>query len=281
VHELFCLAVWPDHPLSRPVAGTVENVQRFSREDLLGFVADRYRPDRIVLAAAGRLKHDDLVELAASHLGNLGGASRAAVLTAPGTAPGLHVREKGLEQAHLCLGCKGIGLLDPDRYVVQLLNLALGGSMSSRLFQEIRERRGRAYSVYSFLSAYADAGYVGVYVGTSPQWVPEVVDVSLAEIDRLCRDGLDSEELVRTRNQMKGSVLLSLETSDSRMYRLARNELYFGRDVPLAEVATAIDAVTNDDVVRVARRLFWPRRMTLTVLGNIQSAQLDASVLHG
>src|SRR5262249_56346614 len=167
----------------------------------------------------------------------------------------------------------------PERYTAQLLNLALGGGMSSRLFQEIRERRGRAYTVYSFLSSYVDAGYVGVYVGTSPPWVREVVEVALAEIDRVCDAGLEADELTRTRNQMKGSVLLSLETSDSRMSRLARNELYFGRDIPLDEVAERIDAVSNEDVVRVAQRLFRPRRMTLTVLGNVDPSALDAAVL--
>lgn len=280
VHELFNLALWPDHPLARPVAGTVENVERFSRGDLLGFIAQRYRPDRIVLAAAGNLRHDAFVAMAERYFGTLDGVSADSATTAPAAVPGLHLREKPLEQAHLCLGCGGISVVDTDRYTVQLINLALGGGMSSRLFQEIRERRGRAYSVYSFLSSYCDAGYVGVYVGTSPQWVPEVVAVSLAEIDRLCEHGLEADELVRTRHQMKGGVLLSLETSDSRMYRLARNELYFGRDIPLAEVAACIDAVTNEDVIRVARRLFRPRRMTLTVLGSVAPSALDPGMLQ-
>ena len=193
----------------------------------------------------------------------------------------MSLHEKALEQVHLCLGGPGIGQGDPDRYAAHVLNLALGGGMSSRLFQEIRERRGRAYSVYSFLSSYLDAGYLGIYIGTSAEWAREVVDVALAEIDRLQRDGLTDAELVRARNQMKGNMLLGLETSDSRMSRLARNEIYYGREVPVSEVAAAIDAVANDDVVRVAARLFRPGERALTVLGDVQHSGIDSGTLDG
>src|SRR6185295_15706489 len=144
------------------------------------------------------------------------------------------------------------------RYPAHLLNVALGGGMSSRLFQEIRERRGKAYTVYSFLSSYLDAGYLGVYCGTSPEWTREVIDVIRAELTRAARDGLSAAELGRAKTQMKGNLLLGLETSDSRMSRIAKNMIYFGRDVPLEEVAASIDAVTNDDIGRVAARLFRP-----------------------
>jgi predicted Zn-dependent peptidase len=162
-----------------------------------------------------------------------------------------------------------------------VLNLALGGGMSSRLFQEIRERRGKAYTVYSFLASYIDAGYAGVYVGTSPEWVAEVVDVIRAELARVTRDGLTDAELTRARNQMKGNILLGLETSDSRMSRIAKNAIYFGRDVPLEEVAAAVDAVTNDDVLRVCQRLFQPRSLALTVLGDLKGHRLDEAALAG
>src|SRR5262245_27106769 len=270
VHELFNLAVWPGHSLSRPIAGTVDNVQRFSRDDLLGFIAQRYRPDRIVLAAAGKLRHDALVEMATRHFGALNGASQAPTMAPPVAATGFQVHQKALEQVHLCVGCAGIPLVDPDRYTAQLLNLALGGGMSSRLFQEIRERRGRAYTVYSFLSSYVDAGYVGTYVGTSAEWVREVVDIIRAEQRRTAREGLAAAELVRVKNQMKGSMLLGLETSDSRMSRIAKNMIYFGRDVPLEEVAASIDRVTNDDILRVAQRVFPAGAFGLTVLGDMK-----------
>src|SRR5262249_2907653 len=149
------------------------------------------------------------------------------------------------------------------------------------LFQEIRERRGKAYTVYSFLTSYLDAGYAGVYVGTSAEWAREVVEVICAELERVRRDGLGSAELARVKNQMKGNIVLGLETSDSRMSRIAKNEIYFGRDGPLEEVAAAVDAVTNDDVRRVAARLFQPGTLALTVLGDLKAHPLDDGVLAG
>jgi len=197
----------------------------------------------------------------------------------PEPRAGVSVHEKRLEQVHLCLGTPGIAQTDAERYAAHLVNLALGGGMSSRLFQEIRERRGKAYTVYSFLSSYCDAGYTGVYVGTSAEWTREVVEVIRGELARVARDGLAPDELLRAKNQMKGSLLLGLETSDSRMSRIAKNEIYFGRDVPLEEVAAGIDAVTNDDVLRISRRLFRPEALALTVLGDLKGHALGDEVL--
>ncbi|MFN8545862.1 MAG: pitrilysin family protein [Candidatus Binatia bacterium] len=281
VHDLFNQAFWPGHPLARPIAGTAETVSRLTRADFLAFLETRYRPNRVLVAAAGRLRHDDLAVAVAQQLDGLRGAATVVDGGRPEARAGASVHAKPLEQVHLCFGVPGIAQADPDRYPAHVLNLALGGGMSSRLFQEIRERRGKAYSVYSFLSAFADAGYVGVYVGTSAESVQEVIAVVAAEIDRMARDGLTADELIRTRNQMKGNLLLGLETSDSRMSRIAKNELYFGRDVPIEEISANIDAVTSDDVVRVAERLFRPRRLALTVLGDLRGGTVDESVLFG
>lgn len=279
VHDLFNLAFWPDHPLSRPIAGTAESVSRFTRDDFVRFFQARYRPNRILIAGAGRLRHEDLVDMAARHFDGLTGSADGYGDAGPVARSGLTVHEKALEQVHLCLGTPGIAQTDPDRYAVHILNMALGGGMSSRLFQEVREKRGRAYTVYSFLSSYSDAGYVGVYVGTSAEWTREVVEVIRQEVDRLSRDGLTPAELLRTKNQMKGNMLLGLESSDSRMSRVAKNEIYFGRDVPVDEVAAGIDAVTNDDVVRVGSRLLRPGRFALTVLGDLKGEEIDPGVL--
>jgi predicted Zn-dependent peptidase len=281
VHELFNLAFWPGHPLSRPIAGSAQSVSRFHREDFLGFLDARYRPDRILIAAAGDLAHAELVQVAERNFGALAGSAPTPDGGPPEARPGVSVHQKDLEQVHLCLGTPGIAQTDPDRYAAHLLNVALGGGMSSRLFQEIRERRGKAYTVYSFLSSYLDAGYTGVYVGTSAEWVREVVEVIRAELERVTRDGLTPAELGRVKTQMKGNMLLGLETSDSRMSRLAKNAIYFGRDVTLDEVAAAIDGVTNADVVRVCRRLFQPRSLALTVLGDLKGTGLDDEVLRG
>jgi len=280
VHELFNLAFWPGHPLSRPIAGTAESVGRFSRDDFLSFLGVRYRPDRILIAGAGNLRHDELVSVAARSFGELGGRASFVDGGPPQPQAGLWVHEKGLEQVHLCLGAPGIAQGDADRYAAHLLNLAIGGGMSSRLFQEIRERRGKAYTVYSFLASYLDVGYVGVYVGTSAEWVREVVEVIRGELGRVARDGLAEAELARVKNQMKGNMLLGLETSDSRMSRIAKNEIYFGRDVPIEEVARGIDGVGNEDIVHVAKRLFRPGTLALTVLGDLRGEKLNDEVLR-
>jgi predicted Zn-dependent peptidase len=281
VHELFNLSFWPGHPLARPIAGTADSVSTFKRDDFLRFLEARYRADRILIAAAGNVRHDDLLEVATKKFSSLTGTAPRSDGAPPRPRPGVSVHQKALEQVHLCLGTPGIAQTDADRYPAHLLNLALGGGMSSRLFQEVRERRGKAYSVYSFLSSYLDAGYVGVYVGTSPQWTREVVEVIRGELAKVTRNGLTAVELDRVKNQMKGNMLLGLETSDSRMSRISKNEIYFGRDVPLEEVARAIDAVTNDEIVRVARRLFPPEAFALTVLGDLKGEPLGDEVLAG
>jgi len=281
VHELFNLAFWPGHPLSRPIAGTAETVRGLAREDFLRFLEARYRPDRVLIAAAGNLVHEDLLAVAEGKFGTLSGSSPLVDGGPPQPHAGVSVHEKPLEQVHLCLGSPGIAHADAERYPAHLLNLALGGGMSSRLFQEIRERRGKAYTVYSFLSSYLDAGYFGVYVGTSAEWLREVVDVIRKELDRVAREGLGAAELSRVKQQMKGSMLLGLETSDSRMSRIAKNQIYFGRDVPMEEVAARIDAVPNDEIVSVAQRLFRTDGLALTVLGDPKGERLGDEVLAG
>src|ERR1043166_207926 len=184
VHELFNLAFWPGHPLARPIAGRAETVGHFQRDDFLGFLEARYRPDRILVAAAGDVQHagplgagPPNLRAVPRNLGSLAGVAPVPDGSPPAPRAGVWTHEKSLEQVHLCLGTPGIAQTDVDRYPAHLLNVALGGGMSSRLFQEIRERRGKAYTVYSFLASYLDAGYAGVYVGTSAEWAREVVDV--------------------------------------------------------------------------------------------------------
>jgi predicted Zn-dependent peptidase len=281
VHDLFTQAFWQGHPLARPIAGTAASVSTFRRQEFLDFFGSRYRPDRIVVAGAGNLDHGALVDVVARHLGPLTGTASIATNDVPVPAGGLAVHEKDLEQVHLCFGAPGISQTDEDRYAAHLLNSALGGGMSSRLFQEIRERQGKAYTVYSFLTSYRDAGYTGVYVGTSAAWVREVSDCVRKETGRVVREGLTPGELARVKTQMKGGMLLGLETSDSRMSRIAKNDIYNGRDVPIGEVASRFDAVTNDDIVRVAARLFGGGVLQLTVLGAVGDQRLDAGMLVG
>lgn len=279
IHDLFSSHYWPGHPLSFPVCGTSETVASFRRPHFVEFLGARYRPDRLIVAAAGELTHDVLLGWVERDFGHLDGSALLVDNAEPEPHPGVFVTEKPLEQVHLCLGTAGLSQTAPERFAGYLLNTALGGGMSSRLFQEVRERRGRAYSVYSFLSAYRDAGYLGIYVGTSPEWVQEVLEVILGELRSLGRDGLRPEELTRVKNQLKGNMLLGLETTDTRMSRIAKNEIYFGRDVPITELASRIDATTNDEIIALAERLLRGQGMAAAVLGDLKGHQIDGSLI--
>ncbi len=274
VHDLFNLRFWPRHPLSFPVCGRLETVERFTQADFTTFVANRYRPDRIIMSAAGNVTHERMVDWAAEAFGDLTG--RAAVVDGSPPVPCRNVAhvEKALEQVHICLGTPGVSQVSEDRFAAYLLNTAIGGGMSSRLFQEVREKRGRAYSVYSFLSSYQDAGYLGIYVGTSAEWAEEVVTLILGELRKVRRDGLRPEELARVKNQLKGNLLLGLETTDSRMSRIAKNELYHGVDVPPQVIAARIDATEAGAITALAEQLLRPEAVAITVLGDLKGRSI-------
>jgi predicted Zn-dependent peptidase len=253
IHDLFNVHYWQGHPLALPIFGSIETVNSIDREMLVSFMADRYRAGRVFIAAAGAISPP---------------AERALVLN----------HTKKLEQAHLCIGGPGISQVDPLRYASYVMNTALGGGMSSRLFQEVREKRGRVYSIYSFLSAFLDCGYVGIYAGTNPEWIDEVIEVTLNEVGKLARNGLEPRELARAKSQLKGNMLLGMESTDSRMNRLARNEIYFRRDIPLEEVARGIESVTNDQVVELASACFKPNQMGMVLLGDLKGRELTSEV---
>src|SRR5262245_40518945 len=275
IHDLFSLDFFKDHPIARPICGRQETVTSFQRGDFLDFFKTRYRPRRVVVSAAGNFRHDALVEEMAARLGPVGDGveSVAEILDGerkPEMGCGIFPHAKELEQAHLCLGMAGIAQDDPQRYPAYVLNTLLGGGMSSRLFQEIREKRGKAYSVYSFSSSFKDVGYLGIYAGTSVEWTEEVVDLILKELKKLAAGEIKEEELTRTRGQLVGSMMLGLESTDSWMSQIARNEIYFGRTVTTEEICQRIRAVSRDDVIRLADSLFRAEAMTLTLLGDFK-----------
>ena len=280
IHDLFNLRYWQGHPLSLPVCGTSETVRSFGRQDFLDFLSSRYRPDRIIVAAAGAMSHAELEDWTSRAFGHLAGEAGLTNGRPPEECHGVFVVEKPLEQVHLCLGTSGIPQIDPERFAAYLLNTALGGGMSSRLFQEVRERRGHAYSVFSFLSSYRDVGYLGIYAGTAAESVHDVLHVVFQELRSIVTDGLRPAELLRAKNQLKGNMLLGLETSDARMSRLAKNEIYFGRDMSPAEVAECIDATTNEEILALAGRLIRPEKMGIALLGDLGDRKLEESVFE-
>ena len=283
VHDLFSLDFFRDHPLGRPICGEVATVRNFRREDFLEFVQERYLPGRVLVAAAGHLKHEDLVREMEKRLGAVENSKLKINNSkfkedAPALQSGIFQHSKSLEQVHFCLGVAGIHQSHPMRYAAYILNTILGGGMSSRLFQEIREKRGKAYSVYSFLSSYKDVGYLGVYAGTSIDWVEEVVELVLKEMGRLAAGEIGEEELERTKNQLIGGMILGLETSDAWMSHIAKNEIYFSKAVTVEEISRKIRSVSRADLVELAGAILRPEGMALTLLGDVEKKKLELSL---
>lgn len=275
IHDLFSLDFFKDHPLARPICGSAETVNSFRRQDFLNFFKSRYRPRRVVVAAAGHLRHEELVQAFNERLGSvrdsaLGGQVNSQDGDVPEMQSGIFPHNKSLEQAHLCLGVSGVHQTHPQRYTAYVLNTLLGGGMSSRLFQEIREKRGKAYSVYSFSSSYKDVGYLGVYAGTSLVWVEEVVELILKELKQLAAGNIKNEEIRRTQGQLVGSMMLGLESTDSWMSHIARNEIYFAEPITTDEICRAIRAVSRDAVVDLASMLFSSQGIALSLLGDFK-----------
>jgi predicted Zn-dependent peptidase len=270
VMELFTEAFWPDHPLGRPILGTKRSVARLARRDLSTHFARVYHPGNIVIAAAGHLAHDRVRDLVRRFFSGLGRGGIARNGRAPVVAARTVTRSKGeLEQVHVCLGAPACAQTDPERYACFVLNTVLGGSMSSRLFQNVREKRGLVYSISSGLTAYSDTGLLSVYAGTSLASAPEVIRLTLEEIRRLVGERVPDDELRRARDHIKGGLVLSLESTGARMSHLARQEMYFGRQLPLGELLGSIEAVTADDVQRSAAQIF-EGRLAATVLGDLR-----------
>ncbi len=278
IHDLFTLNFWKGHPLAAPIFGTVETVNGIDSEDLKTFMKARYRSERVFISAAGQVDHEKLVERCEKLFGSIPGNGKPDAVVAPKPRHYLINQQKKLEQAHLCIGSPGIGQGHPLRYAGYVLNTALGGGMSSRLFQEVRENRGHVYTIYSFVSSYIDSGYFAIYAGTNPEWVQEVLEVTVGELKKLAHDGLTSAELARAKSQLKGNMLLGMESTDSRMNRLARNEIYYRRDVPIQELAQGIDNVNNDQIIELASSWFKADQMALVTLGDLEGREVKSEV---
>lgn len=268
VHEMFSERVFGQHPLARSILGTEDSVGALDRRAMVDYMARHYTAGNLVVAAAGRVEHDDVVRWVYERLAGLGQASCPVTERPLTRAPSTEVwREKDIEQVHLCIGGPGLSRSDDRRFAAHILDMALGGGMSSRLFQELREERGLVYSVYSFHTAFAGAGLFGVYAATSPEHVQEVVDCITGELEAVLRDGLRPDELERAKEQLKGGLLLSMENTSTRMSRLAKGELFEEPVLDPDELVERIDRVSADDVAEVAHALLGRRPWTMTAVG--------------
>jgi len=275
VHEVFVANFWPDHPLGRSILGTVDTLATFNQEKVADYFSAVYAPRNLVVAGAGNIEHEQFVEMVSRHLGSVKDRPVNLSAAAPSHATRRIVLDKDLEQAHLVLGTRCPSMTSEDRYSVHVLNVILGGGMSSRLFQTIREDRGLAYAVYSGVNAYTDAGYLSVYAATSPEQVNDVIRLSVAEFDKIKAEAVTAAELQRAKDQLKVSIMLSLESTSARMSNLARQEIFFGRQSTLDEILERINRVTTDDVQRVAGEIFGSRELAITAVGQLGSLDLD------
>lgn len=280
VHELFTQNFWKDHPLGKPILGTTATVARLDQPKLLDYHSGRFHAGNMVFSAAGNLDHDQFVAAVGEKFASLHSGQPIGELPAPPSSARILLKnKKALEQVQICLGVPAPPITDENRYATLILNTVLGGGMSSRLFQTIREERGMAYSVFSDLSPYRDTGTLCVYAGTSAGKAIETIDLILTEFRKLKEEILPDEELTRAKDQLKGNILMGLESSNSRMANLARQEIYFGQFFTAEEISARIDAVEASQIQAMAQRLFDPDRIAVTLLGRLDGIKLNRTRL--
>ncbi len=267
VHELHLEKRWHGHPLGKPVIGTSDSVSQINRDDFLGYIGRRYRGNRLILAVAGACQHQQVVELAQKYLGGLPAGEADTALSAPNaTIERVHL-ERETEAIHFCIGTSGIRASDDRRYVLALLDLGLGGNMSSRLFQEVREKRGLVYSIGSYGLSYESGGTFTVYGGTSPTNWPQVLDLVQLELGKIAKDGFQEEELARLKKNLSGSITIRLEGLSPRMNRMVKNELTFHRQVEITEILQSIEKVALNDIHSLAQEMFSGSDLSITTIG--------------
>jgi len=269
VHVLLAQATWQGHPLGRSILGSPETVAGFDSAIITEYFRRAYQPQRIVISAAGNIEHKAFAELATRAFEVVRNEDNFPKRTPPTTDRVVAAFPKNLEQVHICLGTKGVPATDPRRYPCSVLNVILGGNMSSRLFQEIRERRGLAYAVYSFLSLYSDTGVSGVYVAVDKANTEEVLELIMMEMKQIKEKPVDDAELRNAKEYLKGGIYLGAESTENQMTRLAHNEIHFGRQVPLHEVEDSIEKVTAEDILELAEDMFQNESLSLTLLGPV------------
>lgn len=279
--DMFMEDFWKDHPLGRPISGTKTSVARIARSDVRRFFKNHYNASNMIISAAGNFRHQQVYRLAERYFSKLEPGTAAGPGEPPAIRPGLRLRRKAhLEQTHICLGTVAPPVTSEERYTAHLLCSILGGGMSSRLFQNIREKRGLVYSIYSMLNLYRDAGTLVVYAGSAPEKASEVVELTLKEFGKLRKRLVSSEELKRAKESIKGSVMLGLESSSSRMTHLAQQLMYYGRFYELEEIIGAVERVTAHEVRDLANRVFDRSYLTLSALSGRGGDELESVALE-
>jgi predicted Zn-dependent peptidase len=278
IHDIFAAQVWPGHPLGRPILGTRDLVSGFGRETIAGHFSEEYAPPRILIAVAGNVTHDRVVELFGRGFDAFSHEPAPRAHTPARLTPGVNIVHKTLEQVHVVLGFPGLHQCAPERYALFLLNDIVGGSMSSRLFQEVRERQGLVYSIHSGVQAYSDTGTIYVYAATDAGNFAKVLKSTLKELREVKKSGVTEDELRRAKDHLKGSLMLSLESTSSRMNRLAKHEMHFGSFFTLDMMLASIDRVAHDEVQALVSELLDEDQLALTTLGPLDRRNLPAEL---
>ncbi len=272
-HETLILNIWPNHPLSRPITGTSESVSNIDQAMLRKHVEQYYAPDKMVVSIAGNFDENKTIDQLKEIFEPLKPSSARKVISKPQIKPFTLIKDKDIEQAHISIAAKGLKVVDPRRYEIAVLDLCLGGNMSSRLFQEVREKRGLVYSISSFRESHRETGLMGIYAGASPKHVSEVLQLISQELKRLKKDGFTGQEIARAKTQLKSDLLLGLESMRNRGVRNAYSELFYGRQLTVEELCHDIDAVKAEEVRELAIELFEPESLSMVVVG--PEAQLE------
>lgn len=271
IHDLFARTLWQGHPLGRPILGSVEAINEMNQEKVISYFQQKYSPRNIVISAAGQISHQAMKEKLYPIFGEWERPLHQSDYTAPVSQRAVVSHNKETEQVQICIGVPGLNQSDERIYELYVLNNVLGGGVSSRLFQEIREQRGLAYSVYSYHSAYRDSGLFGIYAGTSPRNRDEVIKLVIKELQRIQNVGISDNELKRSQEQIKGNIYLGLESVSNRMTRLGKSEIYHDRIIDPDEIIEKVGRVTREKVIELANILFQPERFVLTTIGPGQS----------
>jgi len=277
VHDIHLDAVWPVHPLGRNILGTTDSIEQFNRSSVIKYYKDFYTPDNVVIAAAGNITHDQLVELANRYFSELKGKKRKFNITTPTYAPTRTVINKDSEQVHICLGTTSVPQDNPLLYPTYIFSNILGGGISSRLFQSVREERGLAYSIYSYQNSYKDAGLLTIYAGTRPGNVNQVLELVIGNLKEFKSKGITEQELVKAKEQIKGSLLLGLESSSSRMSRIGKMEVALGKFITLDEVVSTIDRVSLSDVNQLIEQMLVAENLCFTALGPVDLSDINTA----
>jgi predicted Zn-dependent peptidase len=276
VDDLHHSNIWTGHVLGRNILGTIPSIESLDKKLIAEYYQDFYTPDNIVIAAAGNLTHENLEELTEYYFGKMNGTKKRVTSTAPILIPAHTIQHKAIEQVHLCLGTSSVSQSSPDIYSFHILNNILGGGISSHLFQSIREEKGLAYSIYSYQTNYSDAGLFTIYAGTRPSNAAQVIELMLENISLLKDQGISASELAKTKEQLKGSLLLGLEGSSSRMSRMGKMEITLNKYVTLDEVVAKIDMVSLEDLQKIIKNLFNSDSLCFTALGPVNKEIYDA-----